>query len=196
MEERRYSLREAQEILGISERTIHRWIKSGKLKSYKPGRDHQIPEGAIRKVIEESEVYPKVQPSLPLDSVAGDELLERALDAARQDLRRQTQAFNRTNASQGVPQHMTGFAEDEVRRELVAAGFPDEHFEDFLWPLVQKALVAEELENLLSTPLVFDAFKAAADEGGAAPDPWQAIMEQALSFERPRSPAHSKGSTA
>ncbi len=62
--ERRHSLKEAQEILGLSERTVHRWIKSGKLKSYKPGRDHQIPESAIRKVIEESEVYPKVQASL------------------------------------------------------------------------------------------------------------------------------------
>lgn len=65
--ERRYSLKEAQEILGISERTIHRWIKSGKLKSYKPGRDHQIPESAIHEVIERSEVYPKVQAPLPLE---------------------------------------------------------------------------------------------------------------------------------
>ena len=64
MEERRLSLREAQAELGISERTIHRWIKSGKLKSYKPGRDHQIPESAIRKVIEESEVNPKLQGAL------------------------------------------------------------------------------------------------------------------------------------
>ncbi len=64
MEERRLSLKEAQAELGVSERTIHRWIKSGKLKSYKPGRDHQIPESAIRKVIEESEVYPKAQASL------------------------------------------------------------------------------------------------------------------------------------
>ncbi len=64
MEERRLSLKEAQAELGLSERTVHRWIKSGKLKSYKPGRDHQIPESAIRKVIEESEVYPKVQASL------------------------------------------------------------------------------------------------------------------------------------
>ena len=64
MEERRLSLKEAQAELGVSERTIHRWIKSGKLKSYKPGRDHRIPESAIRKVIEESEVYPKVQASL------------------------------------------------------------------------------------------------------------------------------------
>src|SRR5215213_1625174 len=64
MEERRYSLKEAQDELRVSERTIHRWIKSGKLKSYKPGRDHQIPESSIRKVLEESEVYPKVQAPL------------------------------------------------------------------------------------------------------------------------------------
>jgi excisionase family DNA binding protein len=64
MEERRYSLKEAQDELRVSERTIHRWIKSGKLKSYKPGRDHQIPESAIRKVLEESEVRPKVQAPL------------------------------------------------------------------------------------------------------------------------------------
>jgi len=62
--ERHLTLKEARGELGVSERTIHRWIKSGKLKSYKPGRDHRIPESAIRKVIEESEVYPKVQASL------------------------------------------------------------------------------------------------------------------------------------
>ncbi len=71
--ERRYSLKEAQEILGLSERTVHRWIKSGKLKSYKPGRDHQIPESAIKQVIEESEVYPKdLEPSLPFSSDESD----------------------------------------------------------------------------------------------------------------------------
>jgi excisionase family DNA binding protein len=59
--ERHLTLKEARAELGVSERTIHRWIKSGKLKSYKPGRDHRIPESAIREVIEESEVYPKAE---------------------------------------------------------------------------------------------------------------------------------------
>ncbi len=61
MEERYLSLAEACEVLGKSERTLYRWIKSGKLKAYKPGRDYEIPESAIREMRERSEVYPKAQ---------------------------------------------------------------------------------------------------------------------------------------
>src|SRR5215203_960167 len=59
MEERHLSLSEATRALGISERTAYRWINSGKLRAYKPGRDYRIPESAIREVIEGSEVRPK-----------------------------------------------------------------------------------------------------------------------------------------
>src|SRR5215207_4836902 len=61
MEERYLSLSEAADALDISERTAHRWIKSGKLRSYKPGRDHKIPESAIIEAIEAGEVRPKSQ---------------------------------------------------------------------------------------------------------------------------------------
>jgi excisionase family DNA binding protein len=61
MEERYLSLSEAADTLNISERTAYRWIKSGKLRAYKPGRDYWIPESAIREVVEESEVRPKLQ---------------------------------------------------------------------------------------------------------------------------------------
>jgi excisionase family DNA binding protein len=61
MEEHYLSLSEAAGALGISERTAHRWIKSGKLRSYKPGRDHKIPESAIIEAIEAGEVRPKAQ---------------------------------------------------------------------------------------------------------------------------------------
>ncbi len=64
MRERYLSLAEACEILGKSERTLYRWIKSGKLKAYKPGRDYEIPESAIREMRERSQVYRKVQASL------------------------------------------------------------------------------------------------------------------------------------
>lgn len=67
MDERYLSLAEACEVLGKSERTLYRWIKSGKLKAYKPGRDYEIPVSAIREMRERSEVYPKVQAPLPLD---------------------------------------------------------------------------------------------------------------------------------
>jgi excisionase family DNA binding protein len=67
MEERHLSLAEVAQLLDKSERTIRRWIKAGKLRAYRPGRDYIIPESAIKELIEGSEVYPKVQPELPLD---------------------------------------------------------------------------------------------------------------------------------
>ena len=59
MEERHLSLSEAARRLDISERTARRWIKSGKLRAYKPGRDYWIPGSAIKEVVEESKVLPK-----------------------------------------------------------------------------------------------------------------------------------------
>lgn len=72
MEERHLSLSEVAGTMGVSERTVHRWIKSGKLKSYKPGREHRIPESSLRAFIEESEVRaPKdLEPSLPFEPAA------------------------------------------------------------------------------------------------------------------------------
>jgi excisionase family DNA binding protein len=63
LEERHLSLSEAAAALDISERTAYRWVKSGKLRAYKPGRDYWIPESAIREVVEESEVRPKAPAS-------------------------------------------------------------------------------------------------------------------------------------
>lgn len=71
MEDRNLSLSAVAGSLGVSERTVRRWIKSGKLKAYKPGRDYRIPESALRELVEESEVYPKTQAPLPLDFASG-----------------------------------------------------------------------------------------------------------------------------
>jgi len=59
MEDRNLSLSTVAGSLGVSERTVRRWIKSGKLKAYKPGRDYRIPESALRELVEESEISPK-----------------------------------------------------------------------------------------------------------------------------------------
>jgi len=67
MEDRNLSLSAVAGSLGVSERTVRRWIKSGKLKAYKPGRDYRIPESALRALVEESEVSPKAQSPLPLE---------------------------------------------------------------------------------------------------------------------------------
>lgn len=59
MEERHLSLSEVAGLMGVSERTVRRWIHSGKLRAYKPGRDYRIPESAVRGFVEESEISPK-----------------------------------------------------------------------------------------------------------------------------------------
>ena len=55
MEDRQLSLAEVAGVMGVSERTVRRWIKSGKLRAYKPGRDYRIPESALRAFVEESQ---------------------------------------------------------------------------------------------------------------------------------------------
>jgi excisionase family DNA binding protein len=63
MEDRNLSLSAVAGTLGVSERTVRRWIKSGKLRAYKPGRDYRIPESAVRTLVEESEIPPKAPAS-------------------------------------------------------------------------------------------------------------------------------------
>ncbi len=108
----------------------------------------------------EGEPSPKAQAQLPLNSVAGPDLLQRALDAARQDKEKDEHAITRLSASEGMPQSVSGYTEDEFRAELRKLGFPDEYFEDFLWPMVQKAYMAEQLETLIGIALPEDEQKA------------------------------------
>jgi excisionase family DNA binding protein len=59
MEERHVPLSTVAGRLGVSERTVRRWIQAGKLKATRPGRDYRIPESAVQALIEEGEVSPK-----------------------------------------------------------------------------------------------------------------------------------------
>src|SRR5215218_8974403 len=67
MEDRHFSLSEVAIGLRVSERTVRRWIKAGKLKAYKPGRDFRIPESAVRELVESGEVSPKARAARPLE---------------------------------------------------------------------------------------------------------------------------------
>jgi excisionase family DNA binding protein len=89
VEDQTRSLSEVAGLMGVSERTVRRWIKAGRLKAYKPGRDYRIPEAGLRTFIEESEISPKAQSSLftqpPSEEVGGWEgpipnTLEEALE--------------------------------------------------------------------------------------------------------------------
>lgn len=71
MEEQHLSLSDVARVMGVSERTVRRWIQAGKLRAYKPGRDYRISETALREFIEESEVSPKAAFPLQLELGAG-----------------------------------------------------------------------------------------------------------------------------
>jgi transcriptional regulator with XRE-family HTH domain len=94
---------------------------------------------------EVADFFPKVQAPLPLEvSAAWAPLLEKVLDAARQDANKSALAANRLFASEGTPQGISAFAEDEVRTELRKAGFPDELWEPLLWPLAEHVVELEQ----------------------------------------------------
>ena len=62
MIEERLSLRGAADALGISEVTARRWVKTGKLKAYKPGLKYLIPASAVEELLED--VEPPEAPAL------------------------------------------------------------------------------------------------------------------------------------
>src|SRR5215217_9023478 len=84
VEERRLSLSQAADALDISERTAYRWVKSGKLRAYKPGRDYWIPESAVKEVVEESEVRPKAPAPSSRERSLNDVLFEERRSQAKQ----------------------------------------------------------------------------------------------------------------
>lgn len=134
MEEQHLSLSEAADALNISERTAYRWIKSGKLRAYKPGRDYWIPESAIREVVKESVVRPKVESRSPSEPSFNDVLAEERRVEARRALER---FCERWEAALDVG--------DFDRRALDEFGAAAEAF----LPAVQLAL-DDEIEHLMA----------------------------------------------
>ena len=47
-----YSMREHADLMGVSERTVYAWIKSGKLRAIKIGRLVRIPHDAAMEMLE------------------------------------------------------------------------------------------------------------------------------------------------
>ena len=74
--EERLSLREAADALGITEQTARRWVRSGKLKAYQPGKKYLIPQSAIEELLRGDEV-PKVL--LPFDVLEVNDEVMRAV---------------------------------------------------------------------------------------------------------------------
>jgi transcriptional regulator with XRE-family HTH domain len=86
-----------------------------------------------------------VHPLAETPGEPGSSLLDRALDAARQDEEKDAGVMAREFASEGVAAEVaSGYAEDKVRAELRKRGYPDEDFDGFIWPLVVRV---EKLEQ-------------------------------------------------
>lgn len=136
MDERHIPLSTVAGRLGVSERTVRRWIKAGKLRAYRPGRDYRIPESALRKFVEESEVDPKAP---------GRSSPQPSLNDALEDLRSTTERFGGYHAIQK--------AVDEYREQwekrLAEGDFDKAALEEAgralkaFWPAVTAAVYAE-----------------------------------------------------
>ena len=48
-----YTLHEIEEILGVTQRTLYRWIDAGSLKAFKAGRTWRVSEEALQEFIEQ-----------------------------------------------------------------------------------------------------------------------------------------------
>jgi transcriptional regulator with XRE-family HTH domain len=143
--ERIATLREEQALTQIELAEAAR-ISPSTLSQIESGRVPRPHVGTVRKIaralgIEPAELRRTEELAFPKADEApdgGPSLLNKALDAARQDEKKGAQAVNRLVASEGTLSHtnMTCFEEDKFRAELRARGFPDEYFEGFIWPLV------------------------------------------------------------
>jgi transcriptional regulator with XRE-family HTH domain len=134
--ERGLTLREAAQRTGVDKDTLSK-IERGLRHPYdvtlsKLAKGYGVP---VEELLEE----PVPLGEAPTE--AGPSLLEKALDAAGRDDAKDARAINRLVASEGVLEatRVSGYAEDAFRADLRARGFPDEYFEDFLWPLVVMA---------------------------------------------------------
>jgi excisionase family DNA binding protein len=139
LEERHLSLTEVAGSLGVSERTVRRWIKAGKLRAYKPGRDYRIPASAVRELIEESEISPKAlaPPSLfnNLEEERREDPEDLALDAAKRQYEEDTADRTEAWASEesqpmyfkqhenAAVQQLLGYPADQLAGALIGVSY-------------------------------------------------------------------------
>lgn len=154
MEDRNLSLTEVAGLLGVSERTVRRWIKAGNLRAYKPGRDYRIPERAVRELVEGSEVSPKVR------GVRGRSSLEPSFNDVLKEAERHVPALRRLTAL------VTRFA-DRWEEEIAKRGQAAESNLDWAIEVSKTATdttleASEELEVALgvsTSPEALDLFR-------------------------------------
>ena len=170
MEERQLSLSEVARVMGFSERTIRRWVKSGKLKAYKPGRDYRISEAALREFIEESEVSPKVALPLQLELAAAGEAEETAWKAeyeARVD-------------------DLLSMWEGELEEKMALAESAPLRFHDWVAQVrsIGRPLITGLISANTATGYELDAVLGVADPLGRYAGLWRRIQERIKEAEQ------------
>jgi transcriptional regulator with XRE-family HTH domain len=150
-------VREAREALGMQRTVLARRVGVAENTIYRIETAKRTPSvELLEKIARELRTEPAEflrDPALAGKAEAppaGPSLLDKALGAARRDAQLDAQAIARLFASEGKPQSVTSYEEDKFRAELRTLGFPDEHFEDFVWPLVELAAKTKQLEEQLA----------------------------------------------
>jgi excisionase family DNA binding protein len=73
------SLQEAADHLGVSVYTVRRWIKEGKLRAFKPGKEYRIQESDFKEFLAAREVHPKAPRRSPSEPSFNDVLEQQRL---------------------------------------------------------------------------------------------------------------------
>ena len=157
-ERRALTLRELSRMSGVAADTINQ-IELGHRKA----RPSTLRKLAKALEVDVEEFYAAPARSGKADAPAtGRSLTDKALDAVRQDEEKDARAMARLDASEGILQSASEYAEDALRAELRARPF-DELFEEVIWPLAQRAYRAEQLERRLARVDSKDEYKGAVD---------------------------------
>lgn len=80
---------DAARALGVSERTVRRWLRDGRLTGYRVGNRIRIPESAVRETAVPYQAKPGAEPQSPM---ADDPILRFLHDPARLRARREAAA--------------------------------------------------------------------------------------------------------
>jgi excisionase family DNA binding protein len=57
------SLLDVADRLGVDRQTVNRWVKQGRLRAYKPGKEYRVSETDLREFLNTREVRPKAEAS-------------------------------------------------------------------------------------------------------------------------------------
>lgn len=140
-QERFYTISEAARLLKVSDQSIRRWVKAGELKAYKPKKEYRIAESDLQEFLE-GRTVPLVQTPLPeLPEERRGDAGEVALEAARQQLKQDSQAAARALESERA---QTYFMHHENAAAIRLMQYPPDELAGSLLELARGYIELEE----------------------------------------------------